>query len=86
MAAPIGNKNGKGRIKGSTNKNIAPLREKFHQLLDRYDVDMMAKDLTLIEPKERLLIMVGLAKYVIPKPNIKIVDDIDSDVEITLVR
>ena len=59
--------NPNGRTKGSQNKDIAPIREKFQQLLDGYSINDMLEDLSSIEPVERLNIVTGLAEFVIPK-------------------
>lgn len=59
--------NPKGRAKGSQNKNIAPIREKFQQLLDGYSIELMTKDLKSLEAVERLRIITGLAEFIVPK-------------------
>ena len=59
--------NPKGRAKGSQNKNIAPIREKFQQLLESYSIELMTKDLKSVEPAERLRIVTGLAEFIVPK-------------------
>lgn len=56
-----------GRVKGTPNKTVAPIREKFEQLLEGYGIDQMIKDLKSLEPKERLTIVGGLAEYIVPK-------------------
>lgn len=57
-----------GRTKGTSNREVAPIREKFQQLLDGYGIDQMLTDLMSIEkPEQRLSIVAGLAEYVIPK-------------------
>lgn len=61
--------NPKGRTKGSQNKNIAPIREKFQQLLDGYTIELMLKDLKGLEGGERLRVVSGLAEFIIPKMN-----------------
>ena len=67
MANTTGQKFG-GRTKGTPNKEISPVREKFNQLLDLYSVEQMKKDLIDIEnPAERIKIIIGLAEFVIPK-------------------
>lgn len=62
----IGKKTG-GRTKGVGNKDIAPLREKFQQLLDGYSIEEMRKDLKELDGNERLKIVIGLAEFVVPK-------------------
>jgi len=60
--------NPNGRPKGSQNKDVAPIREKFNQLLEGYGLDQMLTDLMAIErPEERLKIIAGLAEFAIPK-------------------
>ncbi len=59
--------NPNGRPKGIVNKDIAPLREKFQQLLDGYGIELMLKDLKALEPAERLRIVTGLSEFIIPK-------------------
>ena len=68
MGLPKGKTNNVyGRPKGSSNKNIAPVREKFQQLLDGYPIELMQKDLKQLEPQERLRIIGSLAEFLIPK-------------------
>jgi hypothetical protein len=63
-----GKKTGGGSRKGIPNKDVAPIREKFNQLLEGYSIEMMLKDLKAIErPEERLKIIAGLAEFAIPK-------------------
>ena len=62
----IGKKTG-GRQKGTGNKDVAPIREKFQQLLDNYSIEEMTKDLKQLEPNDRLKIITGLAEFVVPK-------------------
>ena len=59
--------NPNGRTKGSQNKDLAPIREKFQQLLDGYPIEKMQSDLKRMPPVERLKIVIGLAEFVIPK-------------------
>lgn len=59
--------NPNGRPKGSVNKDIAPIREKFQQLLDGIGLDVLIKDLYSLEPLERLRIISNLSEYVTPK-------------------
>lgn len=59
--------NPNGRKKGSQNKDNAPIREKFQQLLDEYGIDQMVKDLRALSPKDRMTIISGLAEYIVPK-------------------
>jgi len=56
-----------GRTKGTLNKNVAPIREKFQALLDGYSIDDMLSDLRALDPSERLKIVTGLSEFIIPK-------------------
>ena len=56
-----------GRKKGSQNKDLKPIREKFNQLLDGYSIEDMIDDLRSLEPKDRLNIINGISEYIIPK-------------------
>lgn len=79
--------NPNGRPKGSQNKDVAPIREKFQQLLDGYGVDQMLADLMSIErPEERLKIVAGLAEFAIPKLSRAEVKQENSQTVIKIVR
>jgi len=81
MANTTGQKFG-GRTKGTPNKEISPVREKFNQLLDLYSVEQMKKDLIDIEnPAERIKIIIGLAEFVIPKLARTAIEGGDSQVQ-----
>jgi hypothetical protein len=67
MARPKGSPKLGGRKKGTTNKDVAPIREKFQQLLDSYPIELMMKDLKSLEAVERLRIVTGLAEFIVPK-------------------
>lgn len=56
-----------GKVKGSQNKDLKPIREKFNQLLDGYTIEDMIDDLRSLEPKDRLNIVNGISEYIIPK-------------------
>lgn len=56
-----------GKVKGSQNKDLKPIREKFNQLLDGYTIQNMVDDLMALEPKDRLMIVNGISEYIIPK-------------------
>lgn len=56
-----------GRKKGTPNKVVQPIREKFQQLLDGYSIEQMSADLLSLKPPERLNIITGLAEYIVPK-------------------
>lgn len=59
--------NPNGRPKGSVNKAIAPIREKFQQLLDGVGLDLLVSDLNSLEPLDRLKMISSLSEYVTPK-------------------
>lgn len=85
MAA--GRKTGGGSRKGKGNKNITPIREKYQQLLDGYDIEMMLKDLMSLEPVERLKIVTGLSEYIIPKLNrTEVKNEDDKNLTIKIIR
>jgi hypothetical protein len=82
----IGKKTG-GRTKGTTNKDVAPIREKFAQLLEGYSIELMTKDLKSIEPAERLRIVTGLAEFIVPKlQRTEVKNDDGNEITIRLVR
>ena len=58
-----------GRPKGSGNKKLNFVREKFQQLLDGYPVQQMQADLMEMEPGERLRLIVALGDFFLPKLN-----------------
>lgn len=79
--------NPKGRKQGSQNKNIAPIREKFQQLLEGYSIELMTKDLKSIEPAERLRIVTGLAEFIVPKlQRTEVKNEDGNEITIRLVR
>jgi|JI10StandDraft_1071094.scaffolds.fasta_scaffold2264720_2 hypothetical protein len=67
MAKPKGSPKVGGRVKGTPNKVTAPIREKFEKLLDGYGIDQMITDLKALSPKDRMMIISGLAEYIVPK-------------------
>lgn len=76
-----------GRTKGTTNKDIAPIRDKFAKLLEGYSIELMTKDLKSVEPVERLRIVTGLAEFIIPKMNRTEVKNEDgNEITIRVVR
>jgi hypothetical protein len=57
-----------GRKPGTANKTTQTIRDKFAQLLDGYSLEQMRADLLAIDsPKERLIILAGLAEFVTSK-------------------
>ena len=76
MESDIRDKNGNfkkghniGRPKGSGNKKLNVMREKFQQLLDGYPVQQMQADLMEMEPGERLRLIVSMGDFFLPKLN-----------------
>ena len=61
-----GNKMGKGRKAGSTNKVTQDIRKTFEDLLND-NVETMQNDLDSLESLDRLKMMTHLASFVIPK-------------------
>jgi hypothetical protein len=83
----IGKKTGGGSRKGKANKNIAPIREKFQQLLDSYPIELMMKDLKSLEAVERLRVVTGLAEFIVPKLQRSEVKNEDgNEITIKLIR
>ncbi len=58
-----------GRPKGSGNKKLNVVKEKFQQLLDGYPVQQMQADLMEMKPGERLRLIVDMADFFMPKLN-----------------
>lgn len=58
-----------GRPKGSGNKKLNVVREKFQQLLDGYPIQQMQADLMEMEPGERLRLIVAMGDFFLPKLN-----------------
>ena len=58
-----------GRPKGSGNKNLNIIKEKFQQLLDGYSMKDMQADLMKLKPDERLRIIVSMLDFFMPKLN-----------------
>ena len=56
-----------GRPKGSPNKATQELREWIAKLIDD-NRDQIRKDLKMLEPKERLLVLEKFIQYTLPKP------------------
>ena len=76
MESDIRDKNGNfkkghhiGRPKGSGNKKLNVVREKFQLLLDGYPIQQMQADLMEMEPGERLRLIVAMADFFMPKLN-----------------
>ena len=54
-----------GRTTGTPNQNTAEVREKFSLLLEN-NFDKIQSDIDLLEPKDRIKILLELAKFVVP--------------------
>ncbi len=61
----VGNSGG-GRPKGSPNKTTAETKALFQELFEK-GMETALQDLQLLEPKDRLEMMVKIAPYIIPK-------------------
>lgn len=82
-----GIKTGGGSRKGSGNKAVAPIREKFQMLLDGYSIESMLKDLKSLEPAERLKIISGLSEFLVPKlQRTEVKNEGDNTVVIKVIR
>lgn len=87
MARPKGQPKLGGRKKGTPNKDVAPIREKLHQLLDGYTIELMLKDLKGLEGGERLRIVSGLAEFIIPKMNrTEVKNDDGNQITLKIIR
>ena len=58
-----------GRPKGSGNKKLNAVREKFQLLLDGYSIQQMQVDLMEMEAGERLRLIVAMGDFFLPKLN-----------------
>jgi len=56
----------KGRPKGSVNKSSNEIREAFQMLLED-NLPTLKRDISSLEPKERVKFMLDLASFIIPK-------------------
>jgi hypothetical protein len=54
-----------GRAKGTLNKNTSELRERFTLLIEN-NFDKLQTDIDLLEPKDRIKVILELAKFVVP--------------------
>ncbi len=64
MANTTGKKYG-GREKGTPNKITSEIREKF-MLLVESNIDRLQEDLNALEPIDRIRMIIGLSKFVLP--------------------
>ena len=55
-----------GRPKGSVNKSSNEIREAFQMLLED-NLPTLKRDISSLEPKERVKFMLDLASFIIPK-------------------
>lgn len=58
------NKTG-GRVAGTPNRTTAEIREQFQKLVDN-NLEQLTADLKELEPKDRVKIMIDLAKFILP--------------------
>jgi hypothetical protein len=65
-----------GRPTGSPNVATAELRKKMNDLIEN-NLDKMQSDLNELEPKDRLRIIIDMAKFVLP--NLKSIDILEND-------
>ncbi len=65
MANNTGQKFG-GRTAGTSNIKTAEIREAFSLLLEN-NIDKIQNDIDLLEPKERIRVLLDLATFIIPK-------------------
>lgn len=57
-----------GRTAGTPNKKTAAIREVVTNIVEEYSSSQqMMKDIAELDPKDRLMVIVKLAEYVIPK-------------------
>jgi len=61
-----GHKKSKGRPKGSANKATSIVRQSFANLLED-NLPQLEQDLAELEPKDRIKLLLDLAKYVVPQ-------------------
>lgn len=67
--------NAKGRPKGARGKLPKGVREFIKDIIDD-NREKMERDLKMLEPKERIDVMVKLMGFVVPKPQSIVVQDI----------
>lgn len=55
-----------GRPKGSSNKLNNDIREIFHSLITE-NISLMKKDLSKLQPKERISTLIKMTEFILPK-------------------
>jgi hypothetical protein len=60
-----GLRNINGRPKGAVNKTTTEIREKFSVLLEN-NLEKFQADIDLLEPKDRIKVILELAKFIVP--------------------
>lgn len=70
--------NPKGRPKGTPNKTTKEIREHFQKLIE-CNLEQLEDDLKQLEPKDRLNIILDLARFVIPTLKATELTKVDSD-------
>ena len=68
-----------GRPKGSVNKSSNEIREAFQMLLED-NLPTLKRDISSLEPKQRVKFMLELASFIIPKMKSIDVKSIDTEV------
>lgn len=71
-----GKRDGAGRPQGIPNKTTSQVRECFSQLLYE-NIDGITEDIKKLEPKDRLKVLIELAKFVLP--SLKAIEESDGD-------
>ena len=69
-----------GRPKGSVNKSSNEIREAFQMLLED-NLPTLKRDISSLEPKERVKLLLDMAQFVVPK--LRSID-LQSDIEETI--
>lgn len=72
--------NPKGRTAGTPNKTTKEIREHFQKLIEA-NLEQLEDDLKQLEPKDRLNIILDLARFVIPTLKATELTSNDSDVK-----
>jgi hypothetical protein len=71
-----------GRPKGSVNKSSNEIREAFQMLLED-NLPTLKRDISSLEPKERVKFMLDLATFIIPKmKSVQVNDTSEETIEI----
>jgi hypothetical protein len=71
------NKTG-GRTKGTPNKTTAQIRSEFQMLISN-NIEKLQSDIEVLDPKDRLKIIIELSKFVLPTLKAVEVTEIETD-------